>query len=133
MKLEKGMYVRTKYGIAKIIGNNFSNEDVENILVVDKILEFGFIGEQDELLCDKKDILKVSHNIIDLIEEHDIIKHDILKTMEVKEIDKENGIICFYNLSWKLNIKDFQKAFKSGTIKILTHEQFENNCYMNGD
>ncbi len=120
MKLEVGMYVRTDLGeIGKV--TSVSNDNFE---------EFGLSGQfynSEPFL--KGNETKASHNIIDLIEKHDLIKHDILHILEVKQIDKENGIIYFNNLSWKLNIKDLQKAFELNTIKILTHEQFENNCY----
>lgn len=49
MKLEEGMYVRTKYGIAKIIKTDFINEYLDKpFLVVDRELEIGLIGGNDE-------------------------------------------------------------------------------------
>lgn len=48
MKLEVGMYVRTKYGIAKIIKTDFINEYLDKpFLVVDRELEIGLIGGND--------------------------------------------------------------------------------------
>ena len=126
MKLEVGMYCRTEDGyIFKYSKeNNINFNEINNTyyILIDN-------GECDD--CDV--IKKFDYNIIDLIEKHDILKHDILHILEVKEIDKENEKIYFYNLSWGLNIEDLQKAFELNTIKILTHEQFENNCYKIGD
>lgn len=132
MKLEVGMYVRFK----DKRGNHYIRKITSvNTKYPDKRFAGVYIDEEANNVTgvSLKNIIKASHNIIDLIEEYDIIKHDILKTLEVKEIDKENGTICFYNVSWKFNIEDFQKGFELGTIKILTHEQFENNCYKIGD
>ena len=75
MELEVGMYVRTNYGIAKIIKTDFINEYLDKpFLVVDRELEIGLIGGNDESLCDKKDIIgKPSYEVTDLIEVGDII------------------------------------------------------------
>ena len=128
MKLEINQFIRTKSGkIARIIDKIDNSGSIHESNIVYKL-------DDDSLLAlNSKKVKNASYNIIDLIEKHDLIKHDILHTLEVKQIDKENGIIYFFNLSWKLNIKDLQKAFELNTIKILTHEQFENNCYKIGD
>ena len=127
MKLEMGMYIRTDLGeIGKV--TSVSNDNFE---------EFGLNGQfynSEPFL--KGNETKASHNIIDLLEKHDLIKHDILHTLEIKKIDKEKGIIYFNNIFSDLlffNFEAIQKSFELGTIKILTHEQFENNCYKIGD
>ena len=63
-KLEKGMYVRTKKGlIAKII-NIFDDENIMKICGKIQAEKFGL---------DENEIIKASHNIIDLIEVGDYV------------------------------------------------------------
>lgn len=117
MKLEEGMYVKTKkYGIAKVIGNVDDNKFNIDIFKKDGIT----------LRCQKmKDIIKASYNIIDLIEAGDIIEVNEFKgNYEVKQFGLELSIIkdeYIYNLNslhCKLNIKS-----------IVTKQQFESMKY----
>ena len=135
MKLKSGMYIRSKNGIAKIINTGFSNEYVDDALVVDKELEFGFVGSNDEFLCDKKNVIKASNNIINIIEVGDIVlfrlNGDLYKceVEEVPSFDKYLKVVS-------INICGQRKIFKLkelNILKILTHESFENNCYKIGD
>ena len=75
MKLEVGMYVRTENGIAKII-NFEEKKDRDNVYLLNKDI----IDEYEYLGCCVYDykyyldqILKASHNIIDLIELGDYV------------------------------------------------------------
>lgn len=69
MKLEVGMYVRTKWGIDKIkdivLNGNFYEDSGL------------YLEKNGKLICGKKGMkeLKASHNLIDLIEEGDILKY----------------------------------------------------------
>lgn len=129
MKLKPGMYIRTKNGIAKIINTSFSNEYVDDALVVDKELEFGFVGSNDEFLCDKKNVIKASNNIINIIEVGDYVngyqvveKPYIYQNIEFVSVDTQD--------SWSWG----KGEMPCTEIKtILTKEQFENNCYEIGD
>lgn len=109
MKLEVGMYVRTKkYGIAKIIGNVDDNKFNIDIFKKDGIT----------LRCQKmKDIIKASHNIIDLIEEGDYVNG-----LPVVHNAKYNGgniiIVINGNAYTELEIRN-----------IVTKEQFESIKY----
>ena len=106
MKLEVGMYVRTKRdGIGKIISFSIGEED-----------ECCFIELSKRRTGIKEhNILKASHNIIDLIEVGDYVNG--------KKVYKENGKLFIENW-WLENIK-----IKS----IVTKEQFESMSYKVGD
>ena len=106
MKLEEGMYVRTKKGIGKInyfINNNYTqkftyidNKGVSNIL-------------------EEKEIIKASHNIIDLIEVGDYV----------------NGWKVLY---WTDGTKVVDDGYATNLDKIsvksiVTKEQFESMKY----
>ena len=108
MKLEVGMYVKTKKGIYKInyfINNNYTqkftyidNKGVSNIL------------ENDE-------VIKASHNIIDLIEEGDYVNGEkvLLKNEGYIKVGTGRDYIVVNN----------EKFIKS----IVTKEQFESIKY----
>lgn len=70
MKLEEGMYARTKKGIAKVLGRV---KDPTNyyykMLITDRYLE---INDDTEYIHEL-DIIKFSKSIIDLIEEGDYV------------------------------------------------------------
>ena len=138
MKLEIGMYVRTKKGsIAKVLGFDIFEEgkgtNIENLEAVyfdemlDNIDKDIYRGCFNEVFKNAK----ASHNIIDLIEVGDYVNgfpvEDYFhKYNEEKDIFENVGVItteCYLensNFSWIL-AKDIKT--------ILTHEQFENNCF----
>ena len=127
MKLEEGMYVRTKKGIYKInyfINNNYTqkftyidNKGVSNIL------------ENDE-------IIKASHNIIDLIEVGDYLNG--FKVSKIERYDTKT-IIKIGNSTFNVlegeeiytpsydNNNGYEKLEKLKSI--LTREQFESMKY----
>ena len=103
MKLEVGMYVRTKSEIAKIVA------DSSYWVNIDKFKKDGITLR----MLRKKDILKASNNIIDLIEVGDYVNG-------FSVIHKENDI-----LKCGLLVQ-----FKENEIKsIVTKEQFESIKY----
>jgi len=117
-KIEIGEYVRTKkgqiYKVAEItpygIGMNDSHDIFEN-------------GEQfGSTICEEKDIITHSKDIIDLIEVGDIVDGNI-----VSDVDKiENRIYIEWANGDYINTDRKCK----GIIKsILTHEQYERNAY----
>ena len=116
MKLEVGMYVRTDLGeIGKV--TSVSNE------------EFGLNGQFYN--CEpflKGNETKASHNIIDLIKRNDIILGRDGKIYQVWKIYK-NYVFTYTKNKQGLTVTlvDYQ------IDKILTKEQFENNCYKIGD
>ena len=118
MKLEEGMYVRIEKGIYKInyfINNNYTqkftyidNKGVSNIL------------ENDE-------IIKVSHNIIDLIEVGDYVNgYPVYETIE--HPDNTRAIVIgddYKSVIWE----ESPQYIKS----IVTKEQFESISYKMGE
>ena len=110
MKLEVGMYVRTKeFGIQKVKG--FDNEE--------PILENGFTALQKDF--------KASHNIIDLIEEGDYVNGMEVTRISGTRYDK-NDLHCYCEHNGNENWK--QVMIPAKNIKsIVTREQFENASY----
>ena len=119
MKLEVGDYVRTKKGIAKILGRvNEPDNYYFKMLITDKYLE---IHDDTEYIHDL-DIIKSSKNIINLIEEGDYVNGVEVIGKEFDNFNKEylqcgvgDYVICTFE------VKDIKT--------ILTKEQYENNCY----
>ena len=133
MKLEVGMYVRTKGGI------------ITKILSIDEIaLEDGtrfYETELNEGYCDlnSEDIIKASHNIIDLIEAKDVLlikdkQYDDIYKAEVV-LDQDNNLsVINYDCDKLLNLQlELYKGDLIELVSVLTHEQFENNCFRIGD
>lgn len=138
MKLEVGMYVRTKR---------------KGIVKIDEIIDNGVITYEDDLGreweeetgrkviryigkdgwnsgLDEKEILKASYNIIDILEIGDILVDDTNRKLEILLIDNElmvrnAGLI--YDNNYYIPIKSI--AIKS----VITHEQFEQMAYKVGD
>lgn len=123
MKLEVGMYVRTKkYGIAKIIcgTSNKFNIDV-------------FKKDGCTLRCQKeRDILKASFNIIDLIEVGDYVNG-----LQVYKVDRE---CCRITLNGGKYGEEFRLTYlrpvlgkNMGIKSIVTKEQYKNIEYRIGE
>ena len=113
MNLEVGMYVKTKWGyICKIINiNDFREPSMKYGVEANYLRDVMFIGDED--------ILKASHNIIDLIEVGDIV------------VSLNASNILEYNLLTLSNIDELKDLWNiQGNIKsIVTIEQFENMKY----
>ena len=116
MKLEVGMYVRTDEGIRKII------EDYDEGYELDKSLHYLYPEGHDLYKDDLEELdIKVSHNIIDLIEVGDIITTNNL-CGEVTKIDIENNKI------W-IACCDYEMCRIEDVKSIVTKEQFESIKY----
>lgn len=108
-EIKVGEYVRTKNGkIAKVINNNYYISE--------------YLGCEKGIV-DKENILKHSSNIIDLIEEGDFVngvlvtgKESTLLYTDIKGIDHSGYHIVI-------------SQYGDGIKTILTHEQYERNCY----
>ena len=124
MKLEEGMYVRTKDGaIAKVeqIVDDEIHFNIKPIFSDGECLGYNWFYI--------KDVIKASHNIIDLIEVGDVIEVKEFKgKYEVRQFGLELSIVkldTIYNLNslhCTLNIKS-----------IVTKEQFEQMEYKVGE
>ena len=114
-KLEVGMYVRTNKGeISKIIA------DSSCWVNIDKFKKDGITLR----MLKKKDILKASHNIIDLIEVGDYVNGEKVGYIN----DKRELLFCTmmkeHNSNW-INEEDIKS--------IVTKEQFEQMEYKVGE
>lgn len=122
MKIEEGMYVRTRNGIAKILGIiNDPDNFYYKMLITDKFLK---IHDDTEYINDL-DVIKASYNIIDLIEVRDYVNGQLVYYDEESECLGQNFVDADSNYY-------FESITKGGDYKIktiLTKEQYENNCY----
>jgi len=131
MELEIGMYVRTKTGlIAKYIDINHGY----NWHVFDGRIQWYYEYYRDEIDFDsweefiKEKVVKVSHNIIEVIEKKDIILATDGGIYEVARIDKD------YVFTTTKTKEGLTKTLVDYQIdRILTKEQFENMSYKRGN
>lgn len=110
--IEVNEYVRTKNGkIDKVINSNF-------------YMSIYVECEKGLYLIDN--IVKHSKQLIDLIENKDILKVRIDKTIMFFGIDESTSDIKY---------KEIMESIENGEcelLEILTHQQFEANCYKVG-
>lgn len=124
-KIEVGEYGRTNYGkIIKFAWLEYSNgkrNESKVILINEDTLSNDFyyfsIGES---------IVKHSKHLIDLIENKDVLKVRIDKTIMVFGIDEDTSDIKYKELIENIENGEYE------LLEILTHEQFEANCYKVG-
>ena len=119
MKLEVGMYVKTKNGyICKIINiNDFREPNMKYGVEASYLKDIMFIGDDD--------ILKASYNIIDILEVGDYVNGN-----KVIEIEKNYKFIdgTIRDILW--TDTKMQKAIWDETIKsIVTKEMFSSVEY----
>ncbi len=110
--IEVNEYVRTNKIIARVIGK----DDDNNIL----------LDTQQILIKTEEKIVKHSKQLIDLIENKDILKVRIDKTIMFFGIDEGTS-----NIKYKEIIKSIENG-ECELLEILTHQQFESNCYKVG-
>lgn len=111
MKLEVGMYVRTKRGINKI--NEYVPQSGQLYLKTD--------------VCVKSNVLKASHNIIDLIEVGDVIVDEVGNKYPIN-YEFETDYNDEYQ-SYEITIDDRITLFLKDGLSIVTKEQFEAIAY----
>ena len=124
-KLVVGMYVRTKWGIAKII-----DFEAQNFLIkLDKKIMYENLPEYYDYTT-IGNILKASHNIIDLIEEGDYINGLRVEKSKYGELYTSytymGGDIGLQQETYTTFLKDYEK---DDVYSILTKEQFESMSY----
>lgn len=133
MKLEVGMYVRTKHkGIVKIdevidngvityeddLGREWEEETGRKVI--------RYIGK-DGWNCglDEKEITKASHNIIDLIEEGDFIDYSYptgLGILRFKRVEVTEGLLNI--------LQNGENNHEYKIEAVVTKEQFESMSYL---
>lgn len=121
MKLEKGMYVRTKVGkIAKII-NKYDNSGSlhnENFVWV--------LDDLSVLALHSQKVVKASYNLIDLIEKGDYV-NGYLVTAVSKDVYGETIVFVGQKL---IEEAGYYRSYYSKVIKtIVTKEQFNSVKY----
>lgn len=113
MKLEVGMYVKTEYGISKI--EKIKEDQIHKTIwcTVDK-------AQYHSFLVRKQEILKASHNIIDLIEVGDYVNGLLVQSND-------------YNFDKPIKIFSYLRFGKEDIKSIVTKEQFESCMYKVGE
>ncbi len=123
MKLEVGMYCRTKKGeIDKILHIDYADERKKKYPTHPSKNHWrdNFLLERKRYRATSQNIIKASHNITDLIEVGDYVNGELIQDITGEYVRIGN---VSHNKSWLSN-----------DIKtILTKEQFENYCYRIGD
>ncbi len=132
MKLEVGMYVRTKKGeIDKILHIDYADERRKKYPThpSNKYWRDKMLLEHKGYRVTNQSITKASHNIIDLIEVGDYVNG-----YQVIEEPYNYHDIKFISVDTQDSWSWGKGEMPSTEIKsILTKEQFENNCYKIGD
>lgn len=123
-EIDIGEYVRTKDGrIAQIKSIDYEAE----IYRFDRIIYINDFGMKEDVLYNnemfKKLIVKHSKQLIDLIENKDVLKVRIDKTIMVFGMDEDTSDIKYKELIENIENGEYE------LLEILTHEQFETNCY----
>lgn len=118
--IEVNDYVRTKNGyIIKVDENtNIFNLGYKEQYVDMETTKYGFTCEEE--------IVKHRKQLIDLIENKDILKVRIDKTIMFFGIDESTS-----DTKYKEIIKSIENG-ECELLEILTHQQFEANCYKVG-
>lgn len=122
MKLEVGMYIRTKHGIRKI-----TEIDEDNNYYIDKTYTNDF-RQEINCISDSCIIGEPSFNIIDLIEVEDYVNgYKVTRVGGTYHGRKDKAIYCDYQQNEKTNkwIMIYDDEIKS----IVTKEQFEQMSY----
>lgn len=121
MKLEVGMYVRYEYEKNVYIGKiKFISEVMCGL---DETLQINIDSCIEEIL--KRDIVKASHNIIDLIEVGDYVNgHKVLEIYKDRIKFGEDGLV----LARRSNYDNYY-LYLEDINSIVTKEQFESMKY----
>lgn len=132
-KLEPNMYVRTLFGIKKI-------DHIDNKKTVWKYL-YKINDDNEFYALSDNDVIKASHNIIDLIEVGDLIEHEKIGIKQIKDKDKYNQYIWYSknhnpstcDIEDAITFEAFKSEFEVGNISIVTKEQFSSMEFRLGE
>ena len=125
MKLEEGMYVRIEKGIYKInyfINNNYTQK-------------FTYIDNKGASnILEEKEIIKASHNIIDLIKAGDYVNGLRVEKSKYGKLYTSytymGGDIGLQQETYTTFLKDYEE---DDIYSIVTSEQFESMSYKVGE
>ena len=130
-KLSVGMFIRTPLGIDKIIylriqdkyGCNFDTQLEHNLFFNNERDNISIDGE-----CFKKEEIKTSYNIIDILEVGDAIEIDVIDEDNYPTIMGIN-FARIDNEVELASIKDMLKNESAKLLTVITHEQMEQRAY----
>lgn len=125
MKLEVGMYARTKIGVIGEIISIDKNSHDNNIIT---IFNGNFHIIHNEIR-QEFDITKVSHELMELVEPMDLMYIDISP-------DDCGGIVVPRVAETLNELEKWKERISSGECilkGVLTKEQINNNCYWVGE
>lgn len=126
-EIKIGEFVRTKDGrIGKILEPKPEYFDKKLINITKEISANVFIdyGEIIEY-CKITEIKKHSTNILDVIEPEDVLEVEIEKVGDIVYIGIKKDTTEFSYSNIKKSIRNKEVKL----LRILTHEQYEKNCY----
>ena len=111
MDINVGMYVRTEYGIAKIIGN-----EIATIWVLDKDIMLCHTSDNQNL-CSKGQILDANDDIAKLLRPGDFIDRFCISDIQ--------GTTIYTEVGYFIDFEDVEDM----VTRIVTKEQFEKMGY----
>ena len=127
-----GKYIRNKYGIAKIV-DVLENKDKVALKLDNKIVfrvnkETGEINDKNlydiYTINENKPLENRIKDLIDLIE-----ARDVLELRDYIDNFKQSEKIGVSDTLMLMDIKEGIYEHKVKLLSILTHEQYEQNCY----
>ena len=119
MKLEVGMYVRTKKGIGKVTECRKHDKWGYVIKILGKYSCFTYTSNKE-----LSDVIKASFNIIDLIEEGDYVNG---YKVSFKGDDYQPFVQCDYPV--EEGSTNHYRFYEKAIYSIVTKEQFESMSY----
>lgn len=122
IKVNEYVRLARNQGINKIIDIYDKKYELETD-IANEWGEFTCILEEYQL---KDEIINYSKHLIDLIENKDVLKVRIDKTIMFFGIDEDTSDIKYKELIENIENGEYE------LLEILTHEQFEANCYKVG-
>nr|DAU10856.1 MAG TPA: hypothetical protein [Caudoviricetes sp.] len=123
IKVNEYVRLARNQGINKIIDIYDKKYELETD-IANEWGEFTCILEEYQL---KDEIINHSKHLIDLIENKDVLKVRIDKTIMFFGIDEDTSDIKYKELIENIENGEYE------LLEILTHEQFEANCYKVGE
>ena len=138
MKLEIGKFIRTPYGIRKIV--NITKDDgygkpKVRVIELDRHLntpyKFDYIFYTDENVIKK---CKTSYNILDILEVGDYVNVSEILDFKYKFIEENDNFTNFAVVTENCYLEDTDSWIIEKDIKsVITHEQIEQMSYKVGE
>lgn len=127
-EIQVGEYVRIKNGL---IGQFYNIEEGYDGNIIVNFEEFAY--EYEDVKQFYEDILKHSKDIIDLIEVGDIVNGEkvigIFEIYNNEELIIGKRILTEYRKAQYTGLNNNYYLYETDIKTILTHEQYEKNCY----